>query len=136
MAIDTVKALDSNGQKKLLENLASKDAELAELIKNSLFTFEDIDKVNPKSVSLLFSEIPEKTWCLALRKASDELKSHLFSNLSSRRVTQIKESLENQGPQPLSKVTDAQREIVDKILELEKSGKVFISRDNDKDRMV
>ena len=136
MAIETVKSLDAAAQQKLLDNLAQKDASLAELIKNGLFTFEDIHKVNPKSVPLLFTEIPEKKWSLALRKASDEVKLHLLSNLSARREEQFKEAIESQGPQPLAKVYDAQKEIVDKILELEKTGKVFIVRAGDKDRMV
>ncbi|MDZ4660982.1 MAG: FliG C-terminal domain-containing protein [Pseudomonadota bacterium] len=128
--------MDPDSQRTLLENLAQKDATLAELIKSSLFTFDDIHKINHKSVPLLFTEIPEKMWCLALRKANDEVKLHLFSNLSARRVEQFKEAIENQGSQPLSKIQAAQKEIVDKILELEKIGKVFIVRGGDKDRMV
>lgn len=73
---------------------------------------------------------------MSLRKTSQEVKDHIFKNLSGRRATQLQESIENLGPQPISKVQEAQKEIVQKILELEKAGKLVIIRDNDPDPFV
>ncbi len=80
--------------------------------------------------------MPEQKWVLALRKASEELKQYLFKNLSSRRAEQIKESMASLKPQPLSKILEAQKEIVQKILDLEKAGKLAIVRNSKTDEFV
>ena len=63
---------------------------------------------------------------LALKSAPEELKEKLFNSMSERAAGMLREDLAALGPQRLSEVEKAQREIVSIVERLEEEGKVII----------
>ena len=128
--------MDKNTEKKLISRVEEKDPELAEEIRKLMFVFDDLIFVDDRGIQNIIKEIDSKKLVVALKTANEEIKNKIFSNMSNRASTLIKEDLEALGPTKLSDVEEAQSEIVQKCKDLESKGKVIISRGGDEDTLV
>jgi flagellar motor switch protein FliG len=127
---------DRSTEKSILEGIESDDPDLVESIRRLMFVFEDILKVNDKGIQAVLKEVDNEELCLALKTASEELKEKIFSNMSARAATLIREDMEYMGPVRLSDVEGAQQRIVDVVRRLEEAGEIIISGRGDKDIIV
>ncbi|MHC4140429.1 MAG: flagellar motor switch protein FliG [Planctomycetota bacterium] len=127
---------DRSTEKTILEGIESDDPDLVESIRRLMFVFEDILKVNDKGIQAVLKEVDNEELCLALKTASEELKEKIFSNMSARAATLIREDMEYMGPVRLSDVEGAQQRIVDVVRRLEEAGEIIISGRGDKDIIV
>jgi flagellar motor switch protein FliG len=84
----------------------------------------------------VLKEVDNEELCLALKTASEDLKEKIFTNMSARAATLIKEDMEYMGPVRLSDVEGAQQRIVDVVRRLEEAGEIIISGRGDKDIIV
>lgn len=113
-------------EKSILSSLSQKDNELAEEIKKLMFIFEDILLLGDRSVQQILSRVDNKDVTLALKAASEDVKNKIFSNMSERAATMLREELEFLGPVKLKDVEDAQQKIIDTIRKLEEEGEIVI----------
>jgi flagellar motor switch protein FliG len=128
---------DRSTEKSILEGIEAEDPELVEQIRRLMFVFEDILMVDDKGIQAVLKEIDNDELCLALKTASDELKTKIFNNMSSRASEIIKEDMQYMGPVRLSDVEAAQQRIVDVVRRLEDAGEIIISgRGGDSDLVV
>jgi flagellar motor switch protein FliG len=65
---------------------------------------------------------------LAVKATDDQVREHLFKNLSTRAVEMILDDMEAKGPVRLSEVEKAQAEIVSAALRLSTSGAIQMSK--------
>src|SRR4051794_6101563 len=98
-AAEILNQLSPEERKKMLENLAGKDPALTDKIRQRMFTFEDLVKIEDSGLQLLLRSIPSPMLVLALRTMETTFKDQLFKNLSARITTEIKEGILSQGPQ-------------------------------------
>ncbi len=134
---DMLNLMDKNNEKNIMSRVEEKDPELAEEIRKLMFVFEDIVYVDDNGIQSLLKEVDNQQLVIALKTASDEIKTKLFSNMSNRAATMLNEDLDALGPTKLSDVEKAQAAIVLKIKDLESQGKAFISRGgSDSDSLV
>ncbi len=117
---------DRSTEKTIMEGLESEDPDLVEQIRRLMFVFEDILLVNDKGIQAVLKEIDNDELALALKTASPELQAKIFSNMSERASTLIKEDMQYMGPVRVSDVEAAQQRIVDVVRRLEESGDVII----------
>jgi flagellar motor switch protein FliG len=96
-----------------------------------MFTFDDLRRLDPKSMRELLRELPGERLTLALKGASPELADAVFAGLSSRAAELIKDDLEVLGRVKKSEVEAARREIVEAALRLESEGRVDLGRDGE-----
>lgn len=127
-ALDAIKSLNPDEQEKLLNQLILKDPELVKLIKGSLFEFKDISKIAKSDFKFIWFEIPKNLWFTALRGASDELMLFIRSCQSDRSFKELLEDLKDLGPQPKSKVIEAQKQIISEISILAQQGKIHLPK--------
>ncbi len=127
---------DRSTEKSILEGIDSNDPDLVERIRKLMFVFEDILKVNDQGIQAVLKEVDNEELCLSLKTASGELKEKIFSNMSQRAATLIREDMEYMGPVRLSDVEAAQQRIVDVVRRLEESGEIIIAGRGDKDVIV
>ena len=118
-------------EKDLLEGVAEKDAELSEQIKNLMFVFEDIVKLDDRGVTRLLRDVDTKELSLALKLASEELKGRLLGAMSSRARDSLLEEMEFLGPVRVSDVEVAQANIVKLARALEEAGEIVIGGGDD-----
>ncbi len=70
--------------KQLLENISSKNQDIAKEIESMMFVFEDLITIDPKSMQRILREVDNRELALALKAASPELKQHIKGNMSER----------------------------------------------------
>jgi flagellar motor switch protein FliG len=114
-------------EERVMTGLSEFEPELADSVRQLMFTFEDLAKVDDQSMQVLVREVEKDKWVKALRTASANLKKKIFANMSERAGALLKEEIEGMGPVRLRDVEGAQREIVDIARRLEGEGKVFLS---------
>jgi flagellar motor switch protein FliG len=115
-------------ERTVLEAIAETDGELADEIRQKLFTFDDIVLLNDRDIQLLLREVDQKDLGLALRGVGDEVKDTIFRNMSTRGSEMLQEDLDTGKPQRRSVVEEAQSRVVGAIRRLEDAGAITIGR--------
>ncbi len=128
---------DRATEKSIMEGLEAEDPDLVEQIRRLMFVFEDILLVNDKGIQSVLKEVENDELALALKTASPELQEKIFTNMSERAASLIKEDMEYMGPVRVADVESAQQRIVDIVRRLEDAGDVVIQgRGGDSDLIV
>lgn len=76
--------LERDSQERILSSLREKDPDTADKIEKRIFAFQDLAKVEKKSLQQLLSRIEPGTIALAIKGTPEELQDLIFSNLSQR----------------------------------------------------
>jgi flagellar motor switch protein FliG len=111
--------------------IAERDADLSDEIKDLMFVFEDIIKLDDRSFQRVLRDVQMKELALALKTASEELKSKIVSLMSSRAADTLTEEISFLGPVRLRDVEAAQSAIVRMVRELEVAGEIVIGGSDD-----
>lgn len=125
-AANILNFFERNNEERVLTEIEEMYPDLAEQIRNLMFTFEDVKKIDDKGIQTILKEIPRDQLVLSLKTASEELRELLFRNVSQRAAQMIQEDLEALGPVKLKDVEKAQQGIVDIVRRLEAEGKIAI----------
>lgn len=125
--VDMFNHFDRSKEKQILDKLDVLSPPLAEIIRKHLFTFEDIFKLDDRSIQAIMREVSNDTLTLAMKTSPDEVKEKIFKNISSRAAEMIKEDLEVMGPVRLSDVDKAQSEIIKVVRKMEEEGKIVLA---------
>jgi flagellar motor switch protein FliG len=112
--------------KALIDSIAEHNPDLASQIRDMMFVFEDILKLNDSDIQELLKHIDKKDLIMALKGSSDELKDKFFNNMSSRAAETLKEELEFLGAVKVKDVEKAQKIIVDIVRKLDEEGVISI----------
>lgn len=126
--VNILNRIDRGSEKLILDKLEREDAELAELIRQRMFVFEDIITLDDASIQRVVREIDSKDLAKALKGASDDVKGRILKNISKRAGEMLNEELEYMGPVRLREVEEAQRKIVHVIRRLDEAGEIIIAR--------
>jgi len=119
---------DRSTERNVLDQLGQVDMELAEEVRVLLFTFEDVVKLDDRSIQMILKEIDQKDLAIALRGVGDEVKARIFANMSERGAELLREEIEFQPPQRRRVVEEAQSRIVGAVRRLEEAGQIAIAR--------
>ncbi len=125
---DILNHSDRPTERNVLDQLAEANAELAEEIRMLLFTFEDVVKLDDRSIQLVLKEVDQKDLAIALRGVGDDVRGRIYKNMSERGGDLLREEIEFQPPQRRRVVEEAQGRIVAVVRRLEESGAVIITR--------
>jgi flagellar motor switch protein FliG len=110
----------------VLANIREHDGDLAQKIQDQMFTFDNINELDDRSVQLLLREVQSETLIIALKGTSQELKDKIFKNMSTRAAEALKEDLEAKGPVRLSEVEAEQKEILKIVRKLVDEGQIVL----------
>jgi flagellar motor switch protein FliG len=115
-------------ERNVLQNIERTHADLADEIRQLLFTFDDIVNLPDRDVQLVMREIDQKDLALALRGVGEDVREKLMGNLSSRAAELVRDDMETMGPQPKAVVEEAQSNIVAAVRRLEDAGQITLAR--------
>jgi flagellar motor switch protein FliG len=124
VAAQVLNALPRNLSDSILASLKEQNAELGEAVSNKMFTFEDLARLDAKTLQKVMQEIDLPTLTVALKTASEKLKTTLFSCLSKRAAENVREELSFLGPLKLSQIEAAQSQVVAAVKNLESQGEI------------
>lgn len=128
--------VDKETEERVLAGLDEIDHEMTNSVRGLMFTFEDLSKIDDKSMQTLIREVERDKWVLALRTASPQMKKKVFSNMSERAGALLREELEGMGPVRLRDVEGTQREVLEIARALEAEGKIFLATGKGKEDML
>lgn len=134
--VEILNRVDRATEKKIIEDLEDRDADLAEQVKKLLFVFEDIVQLDDRYVQIVLREVDTHDLALALKGATDSLTRKIESNISKRAVDNLKEEIGFLGPVRIRDVEESQQKIVSIIRVLEDQGQIIISRGDDSQLIV
>jgi flagellar motor switch protein FliG len=125
---DILNHADRPTERNVLETLAQSDEELVEEIRALLFVFEDIVKLDDRSLQAVLKGVEDADLTLALRGVNDEVRDKVLANVSERRSELLVEEIEYQPPQRKSVVEEAQGRVVAEVRRLEEDGEITAGR--------
>jgi flagellar motor switch protein FliG len=96
-----------------------------------MFTFEDFLEVPEQELRELINSLDKKTLMIALKGASEDLRSHIYRTMSSRAVEMMKEDSEVMGPIRSKEVAKVQGEIVAIARKLESEGRIVLKSEGE-----
>ncbi|MCX7046229.1 MAG: flagellar motor switch protein FliG [Candidatus Sumerlaeota bacterium] len=126
-AAEIMNFIDKASEAAIFSQIEETDASLVESIRELMFVFEDLVSIDDRGMQQIMKEVSNDVLTLALKTASEELKTKMFRNISQRAAQMITEELEVMGPVKLSDVERAQQEIVKIARRLEEEGKIVLS---------
>ena len=111
------------------------DPEIADLIVEKMFVFEDFLDVEDSSLETLLLEVPQNVLIMALKGASPKLRDKIFGNLTRRSAERIRDELDTLPPVRVSEVQENQREIIQLARKLAGEGRIYL-RSAHKDDLI
>jgi len=124
---EILNSVDKATETRILSSIEETNPDLAEQIRELMFTFEDMALIDAKQMQLVMKDVDQADMVLALKTASDAVKELIFSSMSSRAAEMVREDLENLGPAKLSDVEAAQQKIIKVVKKLEEAGTITIA---------
>ena len=118
--------LDKATEEQILDNLEERDPDLAEQIRQLMFVFDDLVKIDDRGIQELVKNVKTEQWKVALKTASESVAQLIFKNMSERAAKMLKEDMEAMAAVKLSDVESMQFEIVQICRKLEEEGKIVI----------
>ena len=123
-AAEIINFMGATLENNVIEAIRSEDSDLAQKILDMMFVFEDLLKLDNKSIQLALKEISSDKLVLAIKGASVELTEKILGNLSARAAQSMREDLESLGPVRLSEVEAQQKEIIKSVRKLADEGQI------------
>lgn len=115
----------------VVESIREQDADLAQKIMDKMFVFEDLLKLDNKSIQMVLKEVSGDALVISLKGASQELRELILGNMSSRAAEGLREDLESRGPVRLSEVEGQQKEILKIVRRLSDEGSIVMGGGGD-----
>ncbi|MCL4413295.1 MAG: flagellar motor switch protein FliG, partial [Actinobacteria bacterium] len=122
---------DRASEKQILTELEELDAELAEEVRSQMFVFDDVVKLDDRTLQRVLRHVVPKDLALALKGVDEQIREKFARNMSERAAEDLREEIEILGPTRLSMVEGAQQAIVRTVRELEAQGEIVLSRGAD-----
>jgi len=126
-AADIINHMGSGVETSVLDSIRDYDGDLAQKIMDKMFVFDDIGKLDDRSIQSVLREIPSDALVVALKGAQPELRDKFLANMSMRAAEALREDLETRGPLRLSEVEMQQREILKIVRQMADEGQIALA---------
>ena len=136
MMADIFNSFDRNTETRFMGALEERNRESAERIKNLMFTFDDLIRINDAGIQVLLRQVEKDVLGIALKGASDEVKELFFNNMSERAGKMLKEDMDAMGAVRLKEVDEAQGTVVLIAKGLADSGEIIVSTGAEDDELI
>ena len=136
MMAEIFNSLERSTENRFTTLLEERNRDAADKIEALRFTFEDLIRLDPGGVQTVLRTADKDRLGIALKGASETLKSLFFSDMSERAAKMLREDMAAMGPVRLSDVDEAQLEIINTAKQLAEQGETILSKSNDEDELV
>src|SRR6185503_6924095 len=127
---------DRQTETRFITTLEEQNRESAERIKQLMFTFDDLIKLDAGSAQTLMRHIDKDKLAIALKGASDAVRQFFLGNMSSRAAKMLVDDMGALGPVRLRDVDEAQALLVNLAKDLAAKGEIMISKNRSDDELV
>ena len=103
-------------------------AQLRDELRQTLFSFDDLLKLDDDTLRIVLQETDDRQWALALKASPAPVRQKVLNCLSPRVVKAFQDEMNSLGPVRLSDMTNVRQQIADSIRRLEDSGMIVLPR--------
>ena len=125
-AADILNRLEGSFSADIIDKIREADSELAEKVQEKMFVFDDLIKLDDRSMQTLLREIPSENLITALKGANPGLRDKFFNNMSKRAAEMLRDDLEAKGPVRVSEVEASQKAILQIASRLDAAGQISL----------
>ncbi|MDZ4164860.1 MAG: flagellar motor switch protein FliG [Smithellaceae bacterium] len=134
---DILNSISRSVQQSIMSIFEESEPGLAAEVRDFMFNFEDVLKLDDKSLQEIIKETNSADMAKALKMVDEAQRERIFRNMSKRAAEIIKEEIQLLPPTRLSDIENCQKTITDTARRLEESGVIVIQRTGDvKDAFV
>jgi flagellar motor switch protein FliG len=124
VAAQMLNSLPQNMSKSILTSLSERNAELGEAILKKMFTFEELERLDTRTLQVILQDVDMRLLAVSLKTASEKLRKALLSCISKRAAENILEEISFMGPLKLSEIDAARSKILETVRRLEAEGEI------------
>jgi flagellar motor switch protein FliG len=128
--------LDRSTEDRFISMLEDRNRDAANRIKQLMFTFEDLAKVDSAGIQTLLRSVDKDKLGIALKGSSEIVRELFFNNMSERAAKILREDMNAMGPVRLRDVEEAQVEMVLVAKDLASRGEINIAEGDAEDELV
>jgi flagellar motor switch protein FliG len=127
---------DRHTETRFMTALEDANRESAERIKNLMFTFDDLVKLDNGSAQTLMRHIDKDKLAIALKGANETVRAFFLQNMSSRAAKMLLDDMQALGPVRLRDVDEAQGLLVNLAKDLAAKGEIMIAKNRADEELV
>lgn len=127
-AADILKFVEIKLEGEIIDNINEEDPELGQKIMDAMFVFDDLMEIDDRDIQTILREITSESLVIALKGSDDALKEKIFSNMSKRAASMLREDIEERGPVKLREVEYAKKEILFVARRLAEAGDISLNK--------
>ena len=136
MMADVFNAFDRQTEGRFLAALDQGNRGSAKRIRELMFTFEDLLKLDPGSVQTLMRSVDNETLCRALKGADERVRSFFMAQMSTRAAKNLTDEMASIGPIRLKEVDEAQAKMTELAKDLAEKGEIMIAKNSAEEELV
>jgi flagellar motor switch protein FliG len=127
VAADLLNALPKSVSDSILTSLRARNAELGDAVLKKMLTFEELERLDTKTLQKILQEVDFRSLAIALTTAPASLKTKILSSISKRAADNVREEISFLGQIKASQVDTAQMEIIETVRRLESDDTIDLS---------
>jgi flagellar motor switch protein FliG len=127
---------DRHTESRFINALEERNRDSAERIKQLMFTFEDLARIDSAGIQLLLRKVTKESLAIALKGASESLRDLFIGNMSERAGKMLNEDIAALGPVRLRDVAEAQAAIVAAAKTLADANEFVIAGFDDEEELL
>ena len=133
---DIFNNLDRNTETRFMTALDERNRESAERIRQLMFTFDDLVRLDASGIQLLLRQVEKDQLAMSLKGAAEDVKDLFFSNMSERAGKMMREDMEAMGAVRLKDVDEAQAGVVSTAKALADAGEIVIFTGDEESELI
>ena len=118
--------LDDATRARLMGDLEARSPDTAQRVRDRMFTFFDLLRIAELELQKVLRLLPRRKIALAMRGLDEEYSALIFAAVGSRGAEALKDEIMSLGPQKLSAVEEARRDLALLVLKLAAEGQISL----------
>jgi len=111
----------------IMQGLSTLDGDLMLKIQDNMFTFENLQAVDSRSIQTLMRAVESEMLMVALKGAPDIVKNKFLDNMSGRARLMFVDEMEARGPLRMADVEEAQKQVIRIARKLSDAGEMMLA---------
>ena len=127
VATRLLSCVDPQTYDSILSNLDHKDPDLANQLKQSVFSFADLQYLDDRDLKVILKSVDTSNWAPALKDGSLNLKKKILQNLAAKPAELLNYEMANIGPVSDAAAEEARHQVVTICLQLSDRGQISLA---------
>lgn len=125
-AADLLNSLGGPVSERMLANIREADPDLADRIRENMFTFDDLLRLGDQALQSVLRSAPQERLAPAMRAASPAMREKMLASVSNKLAAILRDEIDNGPMVTRADAQAAQKTIIDAALTLAQEGKVSL----------